>query len=161
MRTTCEECGAVLSAGTSCREYFERLLALEWELPGGPGQDTHFRAVSCYLLQHPGSMDCLPGALAELERSLIEHWRHQRPITQIRRRIRQAVSGAVLAHTGVIGQRRFPPTIRWTVSIADVLFGGTAEYPTRVDRWVNSVVTTLEGRAPAGHAARGRRGREE
>lgn len=53
MSAKCPECGAPLPEGGSCRDNFDALLALEWEIPGGPGEIAHFYAVGSYVLQHP------------------------------------------------------------------------------------------------------------
>ena len=40
----CSECGGPLAAGPTCRSLFDALLALEWQIPGGPGELADFRA---------------------------------------------------------------------------------------------------------------------
>jgi hypothetical protein len=58
----CPECGASVRPGESCRDHFHALLALEWQVPGGPGEPAHFHAVASFLLQRPVSMGYLPAA---------------------------------------------------------------------------------------------------
>lgn len=52
----CPECGAPVPPGASCQANFHALLALEWDIPGGPGEIVHFFAVATYGIQHPDSM---------------------------------------------------------------------------------------------------------
>ena len=40
----CSECGGPLAEGQTCRSLFDALLALEWQIPGGPGELADFRA---------------------------------------------------------------------------------------------------------------------
>ena len=40
----CCECGGPLAEGQTCRSLFDALLALEWQIPGGPGELADFRA---------------------------------------------------------------------------------------------------------------------
>jgi len=58
MAGACPDCGA--PGGASCRDHFHALLLLESEIPGGPGNTTHFYAVGSYALQHPESMGTPP-----------------------------------------------------------------------------------------------------
>lgn len=38
MADSCPECGATVPEGGSCRDYFDALMLLESQIPGGPGQ---------------------------------------------------------------------------------------------------------------------------
>ena len=43
-QSLCSECGGPLAEGQTCRSLFDALLALEWQIPGGPGELADFRA---------------------------------------------------------------------------------------------------------------------
>lgn len=49
----CSYCGCQTIAGETCRDFFDRCLALEFEQPGSFGA-VHHLTVLCYMLQHNG-----------------------------------------------------------------------------------------------------------
>src|SRR5262245_30457051 len=92
MAGACPEWGA--PGGASCRDHFHALLLLESEIPGGPGNTTHFYAVGSYALQHPESMGYTAAALAGLRARLAERVAGRVTMEQVRRRVRRAADGA-------------------------------------------------------------------
>src|SRR3954471_6146382 len=70
MPMTCEECGAAVPDGGSCRDNLDALLLLEWQIPGGPGDLAHFHAVGTFNLQHPRSMNFTVEALTGLRAAI-------------------------------------------------------------------------------------------
>lgn len=51
--TLCPDCGSEPAGGETCREVFDRCMALEFENPGTYGA-VHHLTVLCYMLQHGG-----------------------------------------------------------------------------------------------------------
>src|SRR5690606_10492339 len=94
MGVKCPECGAPLPEGGSCRDNFDALLALEWEIPGGPGEIAHFYAVGSYVLQHPEGMNYTAEALSGLRRRMADHLRGRIDLAEIRRQNRKETDGA-------------------------------------------------------------------
>src|SRR5262245_9486442 len=50
--STCPECGAALAEGITCRQHFEALLFLEYEIQETLAPEIHQLMVACYMLQH-------------------------------------------------------------------------------------------------------------
>jgi hypothetical protein len=145
MADICPECGAVVPEGGSCRDNFNALLLLEWQIPGGPGALSHFYAVATYGLQHPDSMNYTAEALAGLLASVADALEGRATLPMIRSRSRRAADGAVR-----ITRRDGDATVSWRrgawpMTVADVLpVEAEAEaYAERVARWARSVLETL------------------
>jgi hypothetical protein len=127
-------------------DHFHALLVLEAQIPGAPGSVEHFRAVACYALQHPDSMNYTAEALAGLRMALADELDGRATLDEIRRRTRRAVDGA-----GRVMRRpqdAAPRWLRgcWPMTVVDVLrVEPTAEtYAERVRLWATSVRDTLD-----------------
>jgi hypothetical protein len=140
--TTCSECGAPLD-GRNCRDYFNDLLALEWQVPGGPGERAHFLAVASYNLQHPSQFS--PATLAGLRETLSDVLANRATIADILMRARAAADGETRV-------RRRPgdpdhglpnwPT-RWPLTVRDVCGVPVSRYLEQVQAWANAVDASL------------------
>jgi len=140
----CAECGAVIPAGGSCRDNFHALLALEWEVPGGAGQLTHFRAVSSYALQHPDSMGYTVDSIRWLRSSTRAALAGKASMGDLRESARRVGKAA-----GRITRRGEDPVPLWDVqgwsmNVGHVLAGGVDAYCRNVDRWADSVIGDLD-----------------
>jgi hypothetical protein len=142
----CGECGAPLGPGGTCREYFDSLLALEWQIPGGPGELGHFFAVASYGLQHPSAMGYTVGSRDNLRRAVADTLAGMATVEQLRQRARSdtKASGRVARRDGdadsVWGINS------WPVTVADVL-NTPAEpgaYQAKVAEWARSILETLD-----------------
>jgi hypothetical protein len=141
----CPECGAVVPEGGTCRDNFNALLLLEWQIPGGPGALSHFYAVATYGLQHPESMNYTAKTLEGLRASVADALAGRATIPMIRDRNRRATEGAVRV-TRRDGEAKVSwRSGAWPMTIADVLtVEAEAEaYAERVARWARSVLETL------------------
>lgn len=158
MPGACHECGAAVPEGGTCRDHFHALLALESEIPGGPGEVAHFLAVSSYALQHPEGMGHTAEALAGSRHSVRDQLGGVATMEQIRRRVRRAADGP-----NRVMRRAGDRVVRWQIgewpmTVADVLAGGVEGYASRVERWARSIIRTLdEAAAEPGAAAEGSR----
>ncbi|MBI5760162.1 MAG: hypothetical protein HZA46_16720 [Planctomycetales bacterium] len=151
MDHTCPECGAPIPAGGTCRDNFNALLLLEYDVvadlratASGNGEVAHFYAVSSYVLQHPDQMNYTAEALAGLRQTLVDHLAGRRNLEQIRRRVRRAANG-----TQRITRRSSDEVIRWPVeswpmNVVDVVGCGVKGYCDRVTAWASSIVRTLD-----------------
>lgn len=139
----CPECGATVPTGASCQANFQALLALEWDIPGGPGEIPHFFAVATYGIQHPGSMNYTQETVNGLLSAVRDVLDGRASIADIRARVRE--------HAASIGRvtRRDGDTVpfnqveAWPTVVTDVVAGGVEEYQKRVEQWARSVVETL------------------
>lgn len=143
MSQTCPECGAPIPSGGVCRDNFDALLALEWEVPGGAGTLAHFYAVSSYILQHPDSMQYTVGSLGWLRASVAKALFCAATTEDLRRSAREEgkPTGRVTRRAGdTVPQWSVE---RWTTTVADVLAGGVNGYGDRVRAWAESVLGDL------------------
>lgn len=148
MSETCDECGAGLPPGGSCRDHFHELLQLEWRIPGGPGAFPHFYAVATYGLQHPRGMNYTVATWEGLRRAVADALDGKATIEDLRRRAREGAAAA-----GRVTRREGDAEVRcevghWPMTVADVL---TVEeradaYGARVMAWARSVCQTLDSR---------------
>ena len=148
MPPTCSECSAALTDGGSCRDYFHELLALEAQVPGGPGAMPHFLAVASYNLQHPSTF--VPAALFGLRRTLADVLAGRATLDDARRRARAGAEGAtrVLRRAGEQPSdaeqsflRRWPTV--WPMTVLDVCRVPPEQYEARVRAWATTVIDAL------------------
>src|SRR5688500_7852208 len=88
--SSCSECGAPLPSG-DCRQSLHELLALEAQVPGGPGELPHFFTVAAYNLQHPSVFE--PDVILGLRESLVDALAGRVDIDDLRRRARYGAEG--------------------------------------------------------------------
>ena len=141
----CDECGADVPDGGTCRDHFESMLALEWQLPGGPSELAHFLAVGSYGLQHPSSMNYTADSLAWLRDAIADALDGRVTVGGLRRRAREVahVAEHVTRREGDVPVRW--EVTRWPMTVADVLAAAPDmnAYLDVVSRWAGSVVRTL------------------
>jgi len=153
----CADCGAPLPSGAAtCRPYLDDLLAIEWQIPGGPGERAHFLAVSTFNLQHPAPFG--PEHLAGLRRNHAAILDEAMTFDGLRRFTRAGTDGAgrvlrrdVSGRRLELGAPRTPTDPvdpnwprRWAISIADVLNATPADYADRVEAWAVATRATLD-----------------
>jgi hypothetical protein len=146
MSSLCPECGAPIPEGGSCRDHFDALLLLEWQLTGIPDSLSHFYAVSTYCLQHPDSMNQTAEALNGLRERIADALDGKATLHELLIRTRRFAEGAVR-----VTRRPGDPPLSWRrgawpMTIADVLtVTPEAEaYAQRVAAWARSVCETLD-----------------
>ena len=145
----CEECGAPLAEGATCRDAFDALLTLEWTL-GGVGALAHFHAVASWQLQHPVASGLTAASYAALAQSVAESLDGRATIADVRRGMRASSDGA----TRVTRRDGDPVPVApatWTMTIGDVLAADhdVASYAAAVARWAAAAVTVSPTRVAA------------
>lgn len=148
MSDRCPECGVGLQPGGSCRDNFNALLALEWDIPGGAGTIAHFYAVSSYILQHPDSMFYTVESIAWLRSAVVSALAGEVSTEDLRRSAGQGGK-----KSGHVTRRSGDPipeweVERWSMTVADVLAGGVDGYGERVEEWAASVIADLSASEP-------------
>jgi hypothetical protein len=142
----CCACGAPVPDGGVCRDNLDALLAIEAQIPGGPGMIAHFHAVAAYGLQHPDSMNYTERTLSNLRDALADQLDGRATIDTVRRRTRYAAEGStrVTRRSGESTVAWYRGT--WPMTVADVLtVDRTAEaYAECVAAWARSVRVTLD-----------------
>jgi hypothetical protein len=153
MTAHCAECGAAIADQASCRDHFDALLALEWQIPGGPGALPHFFAVASYALQHPDGMRFTAEAVEGLRRAVADALAGRATVDELRRRARAGARAA-----GRVTRREHDPQVRWEVArwpvtVCDVVSVSLERerYAERVSHWARSVLRTLDARHPVPH----------
>lgn len=131
-----------MPVGGSCRDSFHALLALEWRVPGGAGTLAHFFAVSAYGLQHPDSMRYTREAIEWLRSAVHDALDTGRSTESLRE------SARVVAGASHVTRRAGEPVpawgiTSWSVTVADVLGGGTDDYPQHAREWAAATVADL------------------
>lgn len=151
MADSCLECGAPVPQGGSCRDNFDALLLLEWQIPGGPGEVAHFYAVATYGLQHPDTMNYTADMVVAMRDSVADVLEGRLTINELRLRVGRAAAGTVRV-TRRPGEEATVVWRRggWPMTVADVLTVGveTDAYSSRVTQWARSAVEAL-GATPA------------
>jgi hypothetical protein len=141
--STCPECGAALDTGRTCRDYFNDLLALEWQIEGGPGARAHFLAVASYNLQHPSQFT--GEMLAGLRQTLADVLAGRATIADARSRARAATDGPTRVRRRS-GDADHPPEhwpTQWPMTIRDVCAVPASRYLEQVQAWAASVDASL------------------
>jgi hypothetical protein len=149
----CVECGALLEPGRECREYFHEMLALEAQVPGGPGDRAHFYAVASYNLQHPAAF--VAHVLTGLRATLGDVLSGRISMHEARQRARAATDGS----TRVIRPPDDPLTdadrlliavwpTRWPLTVRDITSQPAERYVELVTAWAAAVVSTLDRSGP-------------
>lgn len=151
MASHCPECGTELVEPASCRDQFHALLALEWQIPGGPGELPHFFAVASYGLQHPAGSGLTVEAVEGLRQAVADALDGRATVADLRRRARAGAGAA-----GRVTRRERDPEVRWDIAswpltVTDVLSVPLSreQYAERVSRWARSILRTLDRRHPA------------
>ena len=116
MAECCPECGAVLSAGSTCHTIFEECLSLEYtNLAYG---QVHLLTVACFMIQHGRYSDEALTGMQPLLRAALDE---QLSAQHLRERAAKGMSDATRSWK-VIRQPDAPPLpkVAWSVTIADV-----------------------------------------
>lgn len=138
----CPECGAGLADASECRQHFDALLLLERE-SSAADQAAHFLAVSSYVLQHPSSMQYNATALLSARDSVADFLSGRASLDSIRRRIRATPHGPRRVARRAGEAAHAWDVAAWPLTVADVLAGGSSEFPQRVRAWAESIVAAL------------------
>lgn len=140
---TCDECGAPVSEGSTCRDNFHALLLLEADVPGAAGGVPHFYAVACYSLQHPRGMNLTPEAHEGLRAAVADVLNGRATLDDIRCRVRRAANGPQRVTRRNDDAAVTPSRRARKMTVTDVCAGGVEGYHERVERWARSIVATL------------------
>ena len=128
----------------TCETYFHQMLFWEAENPAY-GAEVHHLTVLCYSLQHPSWYS--PAGLKEARHLLAEFVEQGASPGEVRQRNQARVdssrrdwkiTGTVASH-GV-----YDPLVRWTVTAADVVAGGSENYCDNVRIWAKSIDEMLK-----------------
>ena len=142
----CPQCGAVYPAGESCRERFERCLALEFEQPESYGS-VHHLTVATYMLQHNSYsrtawLDTRQG-LAQFVR---EGLSPQAARQQNRARLDSGRRSWRITRGEKLGE---VAELHWTRTLADVRLEDARQYCADVRQWAAALLNDTENLAAA------------
>ena len=142
---SCGECGAPLDPGRSCRDYFNDLLALEWRVPGGPGDRAHFLAVASYNLQHP--LQFTPDMVTGLRETFGDVLSGRATVADALARARAETDGPtrVLRNAADPAIRIAGWPTHWPMTVRDVCDAPVSSYLERLQAWATSVNSAFSG----------------
>lgn len=138
VQTICPECGALHVDNRTCQDDFHQMLFWENEVPALGV--VHHLMVLCYHLQHP-SLYSREG-LAHARGLLADFVAEGLSPTEARQHNRASVhSGkrdwSITARPGNEGAYERP--MRWTMTAADVVAGGSEAYTDNVKTWASTI----------------------
>ena len=144
MPTHCPECGADWSSGVTCEQDFHQFGF--WELADLEHLGVvHHLMVLSYHLQHPSlyspaGLTYAKGLLVDfVERGVTPQQARQQRRDQVDSGKRQfKIAGTPESHGS------YDPPIRWMMTAADVVAGGTEHYVENVTAWAQSIYETLK-----------------
>ena len=139
----CPECGAVLTDGQTCEDYFHQMLY--WEAEHPTYGEVHHLTVLCYHLQHPSLYS--PDGLNEARRLLVEFVEWGTSPVEVRQRNRDYVDSGrrtwkIIATATSRGS--YNQSVKWNMTAADVVMDGPENYCDNVRAWAHSINTTLQ-----------------
>lgn len=122
------------------------MLAIEADVPGGPGAVPHFFAVGTYQLQHPARLR--PAAAVQLWATVEDALAGKVGIPEILSQMRRRIPG----RTSVV-RKNSDPTIRdsalgvwpdaWPMTVADICSTDAAYYVEVVERWASTTADAI------------------
>lgn len=137
----CLECGASWSDGKICEEIFHEFLTLEFENYNGEGE-VHFYTVANYMIQHQRYS---PEGLQWIRQQLGNALAGRLSLEEI-----QAIAGKSVGQDKrnwkVTRDKNTPiqPPLNWPITIVDVYRDADTDYNTRILRWAQSIIDTLD-----------------
>ena len=135
---TCDECGAGVQRGLSCREQWDELIALEFS--DAHAGAVHFLTVSCYQLQHPRAFPLATAARDQLRGALADVVLRDRPVTEVRDEVAHAVEGSRRVRDDDPAPS---PAVVWSCTVADLGPPDAGLHTARVRHWAEAVVQDL------------------
>lgn len=137
----CLECGASWAGGKICEEIFHEFLTLEFENYNGEGE-VHFYTVANYMIQHQRYS---PEGLQWIRQQLRNALAGRLSLEEI-----QAIAGKSVGQDKrnwkVTRDKNTPiqPPLNWPITIVDVYRDADTDYHTRILRWAQSIIDTLD-----------------
>ena len=140
----CEECGAPLPPGESCRDYLNQMIVWDFDDFTGVGQIHHLTVIS-YNLQHPSlysrkGLEYAKTSLLEFSKNPTAYTKHgMHDLKTLSSDVRDwKITGTAADH----GNYEEKPV--WTMRASDVVAGGLGNYVENVKRWSSSIIEALE-----------------
>lgn len=140
----CPECGSLLTDEKTCRDYFNQMLAWDFEDPADTGR-LHHLTVLCYCLQHPDlySSEALKGA-KQLLRDIIEKNISAQGLLKKNRKT-LAPKGRTWKIKGTLENHgEYRSKIKWSMTASEVCAHGLNRYNELVQKWAESIYEDLK-----------------
>ena len=141
-QTTCPECGAVQNDGKTCQDDFHQMLY--WEAEDPALGRVHHLMVLCYNLQHASLYS--PEGLHHA-RGLLRNFVEEGLSTEDVRRLNRDIVDSGKRQWKIKGdkvQGSWDGPVTWTMTAADVVAGGMANYCDNVEAWADTVHESLK-----------------
>jgi len=140
----CPECGTVWTNGVTCQDHFYQMGYWELENPTALYEVHHLMVLS-YHLQHPSLYS--PAGLSNAKGLLDEFLTTGITPSAMRQKIRGDVDSGIrkfkiTATADSFGTYEHP--VQWTMTAANVIAGGMANYCDNVRAWAQSIFDSLK-----------------
>jgi len=128
----------------TCRQHFEALLFLEYEIQETLAPEIHQLMVACYMLQHHQYSDEARPMVIKMIEDVLE-----RGVTaaETRRRNKHLVDSSNRKFR-ITGPSSAAPQIDWPITIQNIDAEDGAAYPSSVTRWARSILDTIRAQTP-------------
>lgn len=140
----CPECGASLNGVTTCKAYFDRMIAWDFCDFTGVGR-VHHLTVLCYYLQHPrhysseGLKESINILKKVIENNLSDKKIYQEESTRFSSAKRTWSVRGTESNYG-----KYSREITWSVTVDAVVKDGITKYPEHIVQWAKSIYSDLK-----------------
>lgn len=137
---TCSECGATLTSGRSCQDYFDALLAKEYS--NAEYGAVHHISVPAYMLQHPSQLS--RRGWLEMRRLLSSFITQGKSPDEVRKTSQKSVQNNQRDFSFTKGESIKLGHINWTKTIADIRMEEASTYCKDVLEWATQILKDTE-----------------
>lgn len=139
----CQECGSPLIKVNTCQDYFNQMLAWDFEDPSGAGRYHHL-TVLCFNLQHP-TMYSKEGL--EIAKNLLKEFIDMKDSSSyLYKKLNDEFSKprdwSIQGNDKNHG--KYSVTPKWRIFAYDVVKDGREKYPKHVEEWANEIYKDLK-----------------
>lgn len=138
---TCSECGASLTSGRSCQDYFDELLAKEYS--NSEYGAVHHLSVPAYMLQHPSRLS--KRGWLEMRRLLTSFIQQGKSPNEVRKTTQKSIQNNQRDFSFTKGEAIKLGNITWTQTISDIRMEEASTYCEDVLEWARQILKDTEG----------------
>lgn len=137
---TCSECGAKLTSGRSCQDYFDALLAKEFS--NTEYGAVHHLSVPAYMLQHPSRLS--KQGWLEMRHLLFSFIQQGKSPNKVRKTTQKSVQNNQRDFSFTKGESIKLGNINWTKNISNIRMEEASTYCQDVHEWANQILKVTE-----------------
>jgi hypothetical protein len=137
---TCSECGAILTSGRSCQDYFDALLAKEYS--NTEYGAVHHLSVTAYMLQHPSRLS--KRGWLEMRCLLFSFIKQGKSPNEVRKTTQKSVQNNQRNFSFTKGESIKLGNINWTKTISNIRMEKASTYCQDVFEWASQILKDTE-----------------